>query len=281
MNNKNMAIAIVAILIVAVVGVGVYTFYGNNSDDDSNTMTFLIQDDEGVYFWIKGEGDNGYTAFGNACETYGIEHEISNNGSYGGSIDSVFGMGTVQTEGPSEDNEYGIYIYWNQYSFVNGNWKMNDVSIDQVKTSEVKFMAIVYTDSYVEPLVKPSDAKIWDQSTEGTVFTITSPSGMNFKVNGIGTMVMDAFIDATSAYKIPFEPSIHQGEKSGIDSLFGIETSQVTPPSEDNPYGEYVWWTQMVPEEGGEGWVMSPLGMNLLKTSEYGSILIIYGTGSM
>lgn len=279
MNNKNVAIAIVAVLVVAVVGVSVYTLYGSDNDD-SNTMMFLIQDEEGVYFWIKGEGDNGYAAFGNACETYEIEHEISMS-PYGGSIDSVFGMGIVQTEAPSEDNEFGIYIYWNQYSFVNGSWAINEVGIDQVQTSKVKAMALVYTDSFVEPLVTPSDAKIWNMSTDGTVFTITSPTGMSFKVNGTGTTVMDAFTNATSVYKIPFEASMYGGEPSGIDSLFGIEMKQVVPPTEENPYGEYAWWEQKIPKQDGEGWEASLLGMNLLATSEYGNVLIIYGTGDM
>lgn len=279
MNNKNlMVVAIVAVLAVAAVGVG---FFFLSGDDEPETMKILIQDDEGVYFWAEGEGGDGYTAFKNACERYEIENDTNMTEEYGASIDSIFGLETEQTVPPSEENEWGVYIYWSQYSFVDGEWILNEVSIDKVKTSDVDAIAFVYSDSNKKPLAKPSEAKIWNMSDDGVVFTIESMSGLNFKINGIGTTVMDALFDATTVYNIPFEPSGPEDEPNGVYSLFDIAMEQIEPPSEEHAYGVWAWWTQKLPAEDGEGWETSSVGMNNLNTSDVGSILLVYGSESM
>ncbi len=275
MNSKSMVLVVAAILAVAAVGVVVYNNLGD--DNEADIVKILIQDEEGVYFWIGGEGDDAFTALADACEKFEIPL-VSSDSTYGKSIDSVFGIGTEQVEPPSPENEYGVWAYWSQYSFIDGEWGANEVSIDQVKTSEIEAIALVYSSTFAAPLVTPSDAKIWNHSTSGTVFTIESPSGIYFKVNGTGDKVIDAFINATDAYDIPFVPT-GGDTPTGISSLFGIEMAMVEPISEENPYGVWHWWVQNIRDEGGTGWINSSLGMGNLVSSETPEMKIIYGSG--
>lgn len=279
MKNKNlMVVAIVAVLAIAAVGAG-YIFL--SGDDEPETMTIIIQDDEGVYFWVKGEGGDGYTAFKNACEEYEIENDTSKSEEYGASINSIFGLEMEQTEPPSEENEWGVYIYWSQYSFVDGEWVHNDVSIDKVKASDVEAIAFVYTDSNEMPLATPSEAKIWDMSDDGVVFAIESMSGLNFKINGTGTTVMDAFVDATTTYNTPLKSTGPEDNPNGIDSLFDIGMEMIEGPTEEHEYGVWAWWIQKIPAEDGDGWESSTEGMDQLKTSDISSMLIVYGSEDM
>ena len=59
MQNKTMALIAVAVIAVAVAGAGIYYLYGG--DDSQEGTKILIQDNEGVYFWIEGDGDNELT----------------------------------------------------------------------------------------------------------------------------------------------------------------------------------------------------------------------------
>ena len=272
MNSKSMVFVVAAILAVAAVGIVInYGLLDNDSEADKTKI--LIQDDEGVYFWIEGEGDNGFAALDDACEKFDVPL-ICSDSSFGKSIDSIFGIEMMQVELPSESNPYGVYAYWNQYSFIDGEWKANEVSIDSVKTAEVEAIAVVYSSTADVPLVTPSDAKVWNHSTNGTVFTIESSSGLFFKVNGTGDKVLDAFINATATYNIPFVPS----STGGIDSIFGIETAQVEPPSEANPYGVWNWWIQKVRTADGTGWESTTLMMSDINSSDTSEMKLIYGT---
>lgn len=255
MNSKSMVLVAVAILAVAAVGVVVY--FNAQDDSDACTVKILIQDEEGVYFWIEGEGDNAYLALVDACKKFDIPLDSSDS-QYGKSIDGVFGIVSKEV--------------WSQYSFVDGEWEANEVSIDKVKSSEVKAIALVYSSTYASPLVVPSEAKVWDHSTEGTVFTIESSTGVYFKVNGTGSKVIDAFINATSTYKIPFVPSKESGtdDPNGIFSIFGLETDQVGT--------DWYWWGQYVHTADGTGWEASMSYMNGLDTSDTPEMKLVYGT---
>lgn len=268
MNSKSMVLVAVAILAVAAVGVVVY--FNAQDDSDACTVKILIQDEEGVYFWIEGEGDNAYLALVDACKKFDIPLDSSDS-QYGKSIDSVFGKEMERVEPPTPENEHGVWAYWSQYSFIDGEWEANIVSIDQIKTSEIEAVALVYSSASDTPLVTPSEAKVWDHSTEGTVFTIESSTGLYFKVNGTGDKVIDAFTNATSAYGIPFVPSEWTGSPDGVNSLFGLETTQID--------SVYYWWIQYVRTADGTGWEGSELLMNALNTSDTPEMKLVYGTG--
>ncbi|MEA4977165.1 MAG: hypothetical protein VB016_01240 [Methanomassiliicoccaceae archaeon] len=258
MQNKTMALIAAAIIVVAVAGAGVYYYYGG--DETQEGTKILVQDNEGVYFWIEGDGDNELTALTDACEKYDIEVVFAN-----GWIDSLFSLGMV---GPDADNNW---IYWSQYSYTDGAWVLNDYNMDQYNTSDVEAMAVVYSDGSEVPAVDPDDAKVWNHSTDGTVFTIESKSGVSFKINGTGETAIEALIDATDRYAVPFVPSGNPA--NGVESLFGITYAYEG--------GQWSWWIQKVPTGDGTGWETSTLMMDEMPTSETHSMKLVYGTETM
>lgn len=258
MQNKTMALVAVAVVVVAVAGVGVYYYYGG--DEPQEGTKILIQDSEGVYFWIEGNGDNELTALTDACERYDIEVLFAN-----GWIDSLFSLGTV---GPDVDNNY---IYWSQYSYTDGAWVLNDYNMDQYSTSDVEAMAVVYSDGSDMPLVDPDDAKIWRFSMDGMVFTIESETGVSFKINGTGETAIEALENATEMYGVPFVAS--GNPPSGVDSLFGITWAEEE--------GQWSWWIQKVPTSDGTGWETSASMMDEILSSETHSMKLVYGSEAM
>ena len=145
MNEKTIVLAIVAILAVAAVGVGIYYVYGN--DEDPATMSFLIEDGINEPFWIKGEGDDGVTAFINACEKYDVDLETSDS-SFGVLVNRIAGLEAVEEEG-------GNWIYWALYVYADGAWEISDVGISGLEFCEGKCAAWVYTGSGAYPSIEP------------------------------------------------------------------------------------------------------------------------------
>ncbi len=256
MQNKTMALIAVAVIAVAVAGAGVYYYLGGEESQEGTKI--LIQDNEGIYFWIEGDGDNELTALTDACERYEIDVEFAD-----GWIGSMFSLGTVQA---GDD-----WIYWNQYSYVDGAWVLNEYNMDQYSTSDVEAMAIVYSDGTVSPAVDPDEAKIWRFSTEGMVFTIESKTGVSFKINGTGETAIDALENATERYAVPFAAS--GNPPSGVESLFGITWAQEG--------GQWFWWIQKVPTSDGTGWETTSSMMDEILTSDVDEMKLVYGSEAM
>ena len=263
MQNKTMALIAVAVIAVAVAGAGIYYLYGGDDsqdggDDSQEGTKILIQDNEGVYFWIEGDGDNELTALTDACERYEIDVEFAD-----GWIDSMFSLGTMQA---GDD-----WIYWNQYSYVDGAWVLNEYNMDQYSTSDVEAMAVVYSDGTDLPDADPDEAKIWRFSTAGMVFTIESETGVSFKINGTGETAIEALEDATERYGVPFVAS--GDPANGIDSLFGITSA--------NEGDQWSWWIQKVRTGDGTGWETSWDMMDEILTSEIHEMKLVYGSEAM
>ncbi len=261
--ENNQKIAVIAVIIVIVAAVAVYFCLPGGENDDGADFTFLIQDDSGVYFWIEGDGDTAIEAFKDATESYDVPFVPSTNNGLDSGIQSLFGLET--------SNASGSWVWWSQYSFVDGAWESNTVMMDQVSKDDVDYMAIVYGDGTNLPLVEPSDAVVWDKSEKGVVFTIQSDSGMYFQMNAEGKNVFDAFKNATKTFKIPFESSSYNGVENGIQSLFGLETS--------NASGSWVWWTQYSYVDGA--WTSNSTTMEQVSTTDGKNTAIIYGDGSV
>lgn len=277
MKSKSMVLMVVAIFAVAAVGATLYLGV-LGEDNDAETTKFLIQDDKGIYFWAEGSGDNGKTALVDACVRYGIPSDIA-DGAYGATINSLFGIASAMVEPVSSENPYGVWAYWSQYSYKDGAWVYNEVSLDKVDTSDVKFIAIVYSHKGDMPAVSPDKAKVWNRSEKGTVFTIRSPSGLEFKINGTGNKVIDSFVAATNNYEVPFTPT-GGSSPTGVEDLFGLGMEMTEPISEENPYGVWSWWIQKIPTSDGAGWESTTLQMNNLNTSDTPKMLLVYGTES-
>lgn len=143
MNNKTIAMVIVAVLAVAAVGVGIYFVYGN--EDTPDTMSFLIEDGVNNFFWIEGEGNDGFTAFADACDKNDVLYVNSPSDSMGAFITSISGI--EQTEDYSS--------YWGLFYYSDGEWVSSDVGISSLKSSEVGFVAFVYGAWGVTPSMNP------------------------------------------------------------------------------------------------------------------------------
>ena len=141
MNEKTIVLAIVAILAVAAVGVGIYYVYGN--DEDPATMSFLIEDGINEPFWIKGEGDDGLTAFSDACDKKGVDLKTSEH-EWGTAIDSISNL-----------EENFPVAWWVLYIHVDGAWEESMFGISQLKSSEVEYVAWVYTGDGKLPSIEP------------------------------------------------------------------------------------------------------------------------------
>ncbi|HKM13479.1 MAG TPA: hypothetical protein VJY42_00930 [Candidatus Methanomethylophilaceae archaeon] len=145
MNNKTIAMVIVAVLAVAAVGVGIYFVYGN--EDTPDTMSFLIEDGINDPFWIEGRGDDGLTAFVDACEKYDVDLKMSESESMGKFIESIANLGTVS----DGDN----WIYWNLFVYVDEAWEASEVGISGLEFSKGKCTAWVYGSWDVSPSIEP------------------------------------------------------------------------------------------------------------------------------
>lgn len=264
MDKKNMGVAAVATIAIVIVLAASFVMLGNDNGDvdDTETIKFLIQDDKGVYFWVEGEGDTAIAAFENAIgqDVYkdaaafvpSTDKDGNNNG-----ITSLYGINSVQdAEGK-----------WKQFTWNGSEWIASEQMMDQYGFDESEYIAVVFSDGSITPKVTPADVKIWDQSQDGTVFTIESSTGLTFQVNGEGTTVYDAFKDATVTYSIPFEPSKDAaGVENGINSLYGLEMYQEG--------ATWYYWSQYVWADGV--WDYATTGMNGLASAENPVFKIVY-----
>ena len=213
---KKTIIAAIVVLVIVIAAVGIYFTVLDKDDKDKNEITFLIEDDQGVYFWIKGTGETGKDAFIDAAEKSGIDYDYT---------DSSFGMFISEINGLAGGVSYNPY--WALYVYENGEWISSEQGISSIVSADHDYLGwfFVYADDQYNvtlPEVIPNvkDAKVWNKdSTSGTVFTIASPTEMYFRINGSSNeSLMDAFSKACSEYKVPLVKS-DDGE---ISTIFGF-----------------------------------------------------------
>lgn len=268
MDKKNMGVAAVATIAIVIVLAASFVMLGNDNGDvdDTETIKFLIQDDKGVYFWVEGEGDTAIAAFENAIgqDVYKdaaafVPSTDKDTGASNG-IQSLYGVDSAQ------DAE-GNWSWWQQFTWNGSEWEASSLMMDKYGFNESEYIAVVFSTLGGVPAVTPADVKIWDQSQDGTVFTIESSSGLTFQVNGEGTTVYDAFKDATVTYSIPFEPSKDAaGVEYGINSLYGLEMYQ--------DGATWYYWSQYVWADGV--WDYATTSMNGLASAENPVFKIVY-----
>lgn len=257
-NQKKIAAVAVVVVIVIVAAAAAYILTrdnGNNSDD--NSVTFLIQDNYGVYFWVEGSGDTVYDAWVDAMTSNGISYVPSYDTSgVGYGIQSMFGLEMT--------NASGTWVWWQQFTYADDGWSANTVNMNEIKSTSCNYVALVYGDSNGLPYAYPMDAVVWDGSTSGTVFTIQSYSGMYFKINGSGTTVYDAWVDATTKYKVTYESS-EDSYGTFISSIYGLDTY----------YSDtYTYWSLYVVSNGA--WDYAPSYMTGIQSSDCSHMLVVY-----
>ncbi len=266
MDSKNKAIIVVAVVIVLIVAVFAAQNLNKDKNDDKDetaTVTFLIQDNYGVYFWIDGEGKTVYDAFADAVEDFAIPFEPSKDkeGNENG-ITSLFGLATAQ-------DDLGNWTFWQQYTYTDGKWVFNDKYMNEYNAADCEYVAVAYDSSFASADIKGdvTKAAVWDGSTDGTLFTVQSPSGMYFRYNGEGTTVIDAWKNVVSETSIPFTASkdYTTGEDDGVYTIFTLSQTAEAPWS---------WWNQYVVEDGE--WTASMYYMINIKSADCKQMLITY-----
>lgn len=258
-QKKIAAVAVVVVIIVAIAAAYALT-RDNDKSGENNTVTFLIQDNYDVYFWIEGSGDTVYDAWKDATTSFGITYTPTTYSGAETGISSMFNLSTTQ-------DEAGNYIYWAQYSFVDGEWTFNDLTMNNIASTSVDYVAVVYSAYGSTPsLETPGQAKVWDKSTSGTVFTIESPSGMYFRINGTGTTVCDAWVNAMQTYNINYEVS-ESTYGNGVLTMFGLTMMQAE---------DYEYWGEYCVQDGA--WVLSDYVMGNIQSADYPTYLLSYGT---
>jgi len=258
MSNK-LIIAVAVALVVVVAAVGVYFVFGN--DKATNDVTFLIQDNEGVYFWLEGNGETVEDALVDAFERYPSGTvTFSNSGGV-----KLFDIGTV-------NNGDGTYTYWIQFTWKDNKWTYNQLSMRNIKSVDVEHILVLHgTTVSMEAAIAPegtptpADAVIWNGSTAGTVFTVASASGLYFKINGNSNeSLIKAFNAACAKYKVPLVNTESEAYGQGVDTLFGFGWDE----------GSGLYWAQY--EEDNGAWTSASEGMASLKCGDYPIYLVCY-----
>lgn len=262
MDMKQKTIVIVAVIVVILAGVyGAQALNDRHDDarDETATVDFLIQDHYGVYFWVEGSGVTVYDAFKDAASTYSIPYvpSVDENTSAENGITSMYGLSTFQ-------DEKGDWIYWNQLYYNGSSWEMTPSYMSGLAAKDYGTIAIVYA-AYGKAVPADSTPDVLSLSTEGTVFTIESPSGMYFNIAGNGENVQVALGNAMAAYNFPY--TANDSQYGGIKSLFGLSMYQ-------NESGEYIYWEQLVVDNGA--WVTSMTGMPSISVSDCSKMLIVF-----
>ena len=271
MDKKVTYAAIAVIVIVLIAAIAVVAVSGNDDNDNNDTaddVTFLIQDEDGVYFWAFGEGATVIDAFKDAVKDYEMPFTPSkdeNGKDYG--ISSLFGLEMKQVGAD--------WFWWSQYTWTDDAWVSSNLMMSEYTPEDAgHYVACVYGDGKtdVSKLATPKDAVVWDKNTSGVTFTVQNGENLWFKANGEGATVLDAFKNMTSTYKIPFEVSVYQGSENGIQSLFGMTTSQLDD-------GTWVWWEQF--NYDGSNWISCSDYMNEMTSGDNPVFKLVYGAGAM
>ncbi|MFA6719758.1 MAG: hypothetical protein WCS15_11805 [Prevotella sp.] len=260
-------IAVVAVIIILLAASGVYWYATKDNGDDANKVTFLVQDDTGVYFWMSGSGETAMDALDDAVTNFGYDDVYEESSGW---ITSFFGLSTAL-------NDNGNYSWWGQFTWKDGAWSYNDtVVLSDIKSSDVSYILINYGEGTMTGMdlpattPTPSDAKVWNHSTNGVVFAIESESGLYFYINGTGTTVYDALENATSNYNIEFTGSEWSSGKA-IKTIFDFGTV--------NNDGVYTYWNTKVLSDDGTSWETSEYIVGNLESSENAQICLLYSTG--
>ena len=262
-------VAIVAAVVVVGGGAAAAVVIMNNNEDKTPTVTVLVEDQNGVYFWTEGKGDTIADALAKTSD--GVTVTMT---------DASFGKYISEINGLKEDYTSST-CYWSIYIYDGETWKASELGASNMNTKDYETIGLFYVVS--DPVTyevtaggptnvtvpSVNDKVIWDGSTKGTVFALKGASGMYFYTNSNkeGTMA-DRFAAMTEEFKIPFESS-----KSGIKTLFGIGSVEVEP-------GVWSYWAQFGLIDGQWGYMPTTMP-NTDNPDDYSQFAVVYGDGGM
>ncbi|MCL1978845.1 MAG: hypothetical protein FWG60_01630 [Methanomassiliicoccaceae archaeon] len=259
-------IAAVVVVVVVVVAAGAYVVLSN--DKDQNNVKFVIEDLDGVYFWIEGSGEKVSDAFIDASEKAHVDLDYSNSDLMGFFVSGINNV--YQAEDWSK--------YWSLSVYSDGEWKSADTGASSLYSKDYDYVGWFYAESGGAPDYTPTTAE--KPSPEGAKAITVEKSPGNGKVTflisggedslcfwatGKGNDVYEAFKNIQKYYpEGVIETSVAY---DGINSMFGIT-------GESFPDGTYSWWAQFSWEDGQ--WLKNEVGMASID-SAIGYQLIIFG----
>jgi hypothetical protein len=196
------------------------------------TVTFLIEDGNNTYFWVKGEGDTVLDAWTNAATNYNIRWvQATDDNATWGEVESMFGIGSVNKVIAGQDWPY--WSWWMTYKWSNSTNEWVSASMANTTSTSSHIFAIYYGNNSVYtpvPNITPEHAVAWDRTNKGQMFLIQSPSGMYFWVTGNGTTIEDAWVDAATTYSIPYTMETSGSYAGNLGTTFGVQKA-----------GQYYW----------------------------------------
>ncbi len=251
--EKNKTILIVAVVaLVAIVAVAAVAMSNNGG---KSTVTFLVEDDEGVFFWAEGSGANALEAFENAMDRLGYDYEVGSMGSDSKVVNSINGLSTP----------VGYAKYWQLFNYNDKGLTLSDLAINKITESQT--LAFIFDETGKLPGTIPALAdKVVRTSSDDTMFYIESPTGLWAGYNGKGSNMMEAFKDAMTKYKIPFEPN-----SGGINWIFNKELNM------QKVGDDWVYWQQYILNKTKTEWILNNEGMSSTSTSDHDRMCIFYG----
>lgn len=252
-QKKYAAIAVVAILAIAAIGVAWYV----TKDDGKESVTFLIQDDKGVYFWASGSTNGSVLdALDDAASAFKFPFEKSTSTS-GDGIQSLFGI-EMKQNGAS-------WSWWSQYYWDGDSWETAELMPSNIKASEYDYFALVYEDGSKAPAANPDKAVPITSKMSGFKFIVESESGLYFYISGTGDNAALAMKAASAKYNVPYVAA----ETGWIETIFGIGTVEISE-------GKWTYWSQFTYTDGK--WIANETSLaEITDSSKY--IAISYGDG--
>jgi len=247
-NKKYLTIGIVAIVIIAAVGIGAYYLTKDDKKISDLTVNFLVEDNQGVYFWVKGTTSSDGTvmdAWENAVGTYGFLSSFEKSTSTkGDGIQSLFGLETKKIS----ENKWN---YWSQFTWTNNTWAVSNSLMSNIKASDCKYLGMIYGDGTNALLANPNEYKVLSSQLSGYKFLIESSSGLYFEASANGDNAYDAITGICDTYYIPYTVVASWG----YIAMFGLEFNDVTQ--------EY--WSLSIYEN--DNWMISQNGLLLITST--------------
>ncbi len=262
MDKKVLGIvAVVAVVaVVAIVGVTMM----NNGGGDKDTY-FLVEDQEGVYFWASSSEGGYLDAFKDALSSDYYDYELS---------PSTAGTAIVSINGLAQTADWSGY--WALYYYKDNAWVSSDWYIDNIEIKDLKYLGLFYTEfdaSWTpvkggpellgDKVPSVNDAVAWKNSTDGVFFQVQSSTGFYTGFNGTGENAYVALQNGVEKYKIPFGPN-----EGGINWLYNedLYMKQVDD--------QWYYWQQYIPGADGTTWIMNNVG--LVGTTDVSNVCLFY-----
>lgn len=254
-NKKYLTIAIAAIIVIAAIGIGVYYLTKDNKKSSDVTVDFLVEDNEGVYFWVEGKTSSDGTimdAWENAVDNYGfLSSFVKSTSTQGDGIESLYGLEMTQ--------KGSVWYWWGQYTWSENEWESSSSYMSNLKASDCVYFGMIYGDGTNTLSANPEEYKVLSSNLSNYKFILESKSGLYFEASASGSNAYDAIISICKTYYIPYEAS------SGyLSSMFDIGWDGTN------------WWT--LSTYSSSTWTVSDVGLqSITSTSNY--IALYYSAG--